>query len=105
MPLEKLSLSQLKTLCSFKKQKTDKISTSKLKRNELLPLLLSWKDRHNVVEDDETAIVVPSELEPLPIPEVVTDGDNINHDSVMMNTVNSNHHTESNDNIINVTII
>ena len=48
MPLEKLSLSQLKTLCSFKKRNTDKISISKLKRNELLPLWLSWKDRQNV---------------------------------------------------------
>ena len=48
MPLEKLSLSQLKTLCSFKKRNTDKISISKLKQNELLPLWLSWKDRQNV---------------------------------------------------------
>ena len=37
LPIDKLSLSQLKTLCSFKKRKGN-ISISKLKRDELLPL-------------------------------------------------------------------
>ena len=99
IPLDKLSLSQLKTLCSYKKRKSDKVSISKLKRHELLPLWLSWKDR--VVDEventiDEQVLMVASV--PIPIPEVV--GDDRNHDSVI-----SNRHTESDDNVMNVTII
>lgn len=99
IPLDKLSLSQLKTLCSYKKRKSDKVSISKLKRHELLPLWLSWKDR--VVDEventiDEQVLMVASV--PIPIPEVV--GDDRNHDSVI-----SNRHTESDDNVMNVTIV
>lgn len=56
IPLDKLSLSQLKTLCSYKKRKSDKVSISKLKRHELLPLWLSWKDR--VVDEVENTILM-----------------------------------------------
>ncbi len=98
IPLDKLSLSQLRTLCSYKKRKSDKVSISKLKQHELLPLWLSWKDR--VVDEventtDEQVLMMASV--PIPIPEV---GDDRNHDSVI-----SNRHTESDDNVMNVTII
>ena len=87
LPIEKLSMSQLKTLCSFKKRKGD-ISISKLKRDELLPLWLSWKDRPEVVE--EAAVVVPSVPVPVPVAEVVDDSEMI---------------TESDDNVMNFTIV
>ena len=90
LPLDKLSMSQLKTLCSHKKQKSDKVSISKLKQNELLPLWLSWKDREEEVQNDEVMV-----------PEVCNESDdsNMNHDSVI------NHHNELDDNVMNVTII
>ena len=64
VPTEKLSLSQLKILCSYKKRKGD-ITISKLKRDELLPLWLSWKDRPEVALGE---VAVPS------VPDVVNDG-------------------------------
>ena len=88
LPIEKLSLSQLKTLCSFKKQKGD-ISISKLKRDELLPLWLSWKDRPDVLVEEAAAL--PSVPVPVPVAEVVNDsGEMI---------------TESDDNVMNFTIV
>ena len=45
IPLSQLTLSQLKQLCNYKKRKDDKVSISKLKRDELQQLWLVWKDR------------------------------------------------------------
>ena len=99
LPYEKLSTSQLKTLCSYKKRKGD-ISISKLKRDELLPLWLSWKDRPEVIE--EAAVPVPS----VPVPsKAVVDADEYNHNSALTTTIDGNHHTESEDNVTNFTMI
>ena len=57
LPLEKLSTAQLKTLCAHKKRDTDTVSISKLKRNELLSLWISWKDRN----DEITTLTSPVE--------------------------------------------
>ena len=57
LPLEKLSTAQLKTLCAHKKRETDTVSISKLKRNELLSLWISWKDRI----DEITTLTSPLE--------------------------------------------
>ena len=45
LPLSKLSLAQLQLLCQHKKRKDDKVSITKLKRDELLQLWMIWKDR------------------------------------------------------------
>ena len=45
MPVDFLSISQLKTLCAFKKRPEDKCSISKLKRDELLALWKQWMYR------------------------------------------------------------
>ena len=45
LPYSELSLAQLKLLCQHKKRKDDKVSISKLKRDELLQLWMIWKDR------------------------------------------------------------
>jgi len=50
LPLAQLSIVQLKQLCLHKKRKDDKVSISKLKRDELLQLWMLWKDRCD--EDD-----------------------------------------------------
>jgi len=50
LPLAQLSIVQLKQLCLHKKRKEDKVSISKLKRDELLQLWMLWKDRCD--EDD-----------------------------------------------------
>ena len=47
IPLSQLSLSQLRLLCQHKKRKDDKVSITKLKRDELLQLWMIWKDRCN----------------------------------------------------------
>ena len=48
LPLEKLSAAQLKILCGHTKRDTDNVCISKLKRNELLSLWISWKDRNEI---------------------------------------------------------
>ena len=45
IPLSQLSLAQLRLLCQHKKRKDDKVSITKLKRDELLQLWMIWKDR------------------------------------------------------------
>ena len=55
LPLEKLSLAQLRILCMHKKRDTDKVSISKLKQCELLALWLEW--RHRL--DDDVNIPIP----------------------------------------------
>ena len=49
LPLDQLSVTQLKSLCLHKKRKDDKVSISKLKRDELLSLWLNWKSRPDPV--------------------------------------------------------
>ena len=49
LPIDQLSTSQLKSLCHHKKRKDDKVSISKLKRDELLLLWLNWKSRPDPV--------------------------------------------------------
>lgn len=104
IPLEKLSIGQLRVLCTFKKLKTDRVYISKLKRSELLPLWLSWKDRPEVHEDvpvEEAATIMPSVPVPVPAYDVCNGSDTggTNHDSVM-----NDHQTESDD-IMNVMIV
>ena len=101
LPIEKLSMSQLKTLCSYKKRKGD-ISISKLKRDELLPLWLLWKDRPEAIE--EAAVSVPAPSVPVPS-KAIDDADECNHDSEMTTTIDGNRHTESEDNVMNITMI
>ena len=55
LPLEKLSLAQLRILCMYKKRDTDKVSISKLKWYELLAIWLEWRNRL----DDDVNISVP----------------------------------------------
>ena len=86
---------ELKVLCSYKKMKSDKVYISKLKRSELLPLWLSWKDRPEVhidVLEEEAAVPVPVDDD--------CNGTGTTHDSVMID----NHQTES-DEIMNVIIV
>ena len=59
LPLEKLSLAQLKILCMYKKKDSDRISISKLKRSELLALWLEWRHRHDVVDVNGIAVNPP----------------------------------------------
>jgi len=103
LPFDKLSIGQLKLLCSYKKLKTDKVCISKLKRLELLPLWLSWKDRPEVHRADaleeEAATMIPSV--PVPVDDDCNGtGTRTTHDSVMID----NHQTESEE-IMNVTIV
>ena len=55
LPLEKLSLAQLRILCMYKKRDDDKVSVSKLKRSELLAIWLEWRNR----PDDNVNISIP----------------------------------------------
>ena len=48
IPVEKLSLQQLKVLCMHKKRDDDKVSISKLKRPGLLALWLAWQSRPDI---------------------------------------------------------
>jgi len=50
LPEHELSITQLKALCLHKKKKDDKVSISKLKRNKLVSLWLSWKSRYDPVD-------------------------------------------------------
>jgi len=50
LPLHQLSITQLKSLCLHKKNKDDKVSISKLKRDELVSLWLNWKTRADPVD-------------------------------------------------------
>ena len=50
LPLHQLSITQLKSLCLHKKNKDDKVSISKLKRDELVSLWMSWKSRSDPVD-------------------------------------------------------
>ena len=43
IPVEKLSIQQLKTLCMQKKREDDKFSISKMKRSDLKALWLAWQ--------------------------------------------------------------
>lgn len=55
-----LSMKQLKVLCMHKKQETDPVSISKLKRPGLLALWLQWQSRPDVeVNGSATMIVAP----------------------------------------------
>jgi len=47
IPLHSLSISQLKILCTYKKKPEDKVSISKMKRNELLSLWTQWMHRND----------------------------------------------------------
>ena len=49
LPLHQLSITQLKSLCLHKKNKDDKVLISKLKRDELVLLWMSWKSRSDPV--------------------------------------------------------
>ncbi len=48
IPVDSLTISQLKTLCAFKKRPKDKCSIYKLKRDELLSLSKQWMFRIDV---------------------------------------------------------
>jgi len=48
IPVEKLTLQQLKVLCMHKKRDVDTISISKLKRPGLLALWLEWQSRPDI---------------------------------------------------------
>ncbi len=48
IPIGSLSISQLKILCTYKKKPDDKVSISKMKRNELLSLWTQWMHRNDV---------------------------------------------------------
>ena len=48
IPVEKLTLQQLKVLCMHKKRDADTVSISKLKRPGLLALLLEWQSRPDI---------------------------------------------------------
>ena len=48
IPVEKLSLQQLKVLCLYKKRDNDKVLISKLKRPGLLALWLAWQSRPDI---------------------------------------------------------
>ena len=62
IPVDKLSIQQLKILCMAKKQDEDKISISKLKRSDLIPLWLTWQSRPGsfptTVDEDSSAVVL-----------------------------------------------
>ena len=58
IPVEKLSLQQLKVLCMHKKRDDDKVSISKLKRPGLLALWLIWQSRPDI----EVSTIVPQGL-------------------------------------------
>ena len=55
LPLEKLSLAQLRILCMYKKRDDDKVSVSKLKCSELLAIWLEWRNR----PDNNVNISIP----------------------------------------------
>ena len=69
LPLDQLSITQLKSLCHHKKRKDDKVSISKLKRDELLLLWLNWKSRPdpaNIVStsrEDSTSQVLEVDID------------------------------------------
>jgi len=56
IPISQLTIAQLKQLCNYKKRKDDKVSISKLKREELQQLWLIWKDRCNDDDDLEALL-------------------------------------------------
>ena len=59
IPIEKLSIQQLKVLCMHKKQETNPVSISKLKRPGLLALWLRWQSRPDVEVSGSATIVAP----------------------------------------------
>ena len=59
LPLDKLSLAQFKILCAHKKRDSDKVSVSKLNRQELLALWLEWQHRPEVAVVDTTITTIP----------------------------------------------
>ena len=66
IPVDRLSIQQLKILCMAKKQDNDKISISKLKRSDLISLWLTWQCRPDsaasicatTVVEDSSAVVL-----------------------------------------------
>ena len=56
IPVEKLSMQQLKILLMQKKRDDDKVSISKMKRSELVPLWLAWQSRPDVEMEDMVGI-------------------------------------------------
>ena len=89
LPLDKLSLSQLKILCSHKKRDSDKIYVSKLKRNELVALWLEWQHRPDVAVEGISTLVLEGHSDD--ISNEITNRDPLVdvHDNTIMN-VNNN---------------
>ena len=86
LPLDKLSTAQLKILCSHKKISSDKVCITRLKRSELIPLWLSWKDR--VEQPDETSVIAVTS----PVEETTDDVTDVNNETaatVNMSNINA----------------
>ena len=58
IPIEKLSMQQLKILLMQKKRDDDQVCISKMKRSELVPLWLAWQSRPNVEIEDMVGAVI-----------------------------------------------
>ena len=56
IPISQLTLTQLRQLCNYKKRKDDRVSITKLKRDELQQLWLLWKDRCDNDNDVEAIL-------------------------------------------------
>ena len=57
IPVEKLSIQQLKILCMQKKRDGDTVCVSKMKRSELVGTRIAWKDWPDDTTDDIVEVV------------------------------------------------
>ena len=94
LPLAQLSIVQLKQLCLHKKRKDDKVSISKLKRDELLQLWMLWKDRCD--EDDMKQL---SKTNPPIVSHTSVLGTSIGTEDVVIAAVTCDDETEKRDEV------
>ena len=86
VPVDKLSMQQLKILLMQKKRDDDKISISKMKRSELIPLWIAWQSRPDI-EIEDVGVIVNNNTEVLQDHNQQNNNDcdpDVDHDNIIM---------------------
>ena len=79
IPVDKLSIQQLRILCMQKKRDDDKIAISKMKRSDLTALWIAWQSQPDIVVE-----TVPNNTEIEALPQDADDDMVDDHDNIVM---------------------